>query len=1118
LAATPADKLHGDRRFDLQIHVTTNVRQWLEALGLPQYAEAFEANDIDADLLRSLSDQILKDIGVASAGHRLRMLAATARLASAGPPLAQPDALRRSSDGERRQATVLIADISGYTALCARLDPEQVQALLARFYEVTDGIIANYGGHVIDHAGDGTFASFGAPIAHGNDAERAVRAALDMQVQVPAIVDPTGQALTLHAGIASGEVVAATIAAGAQSKYAITGDAVNLAARLSSIAEPGQMLLSDAAWGAVSRIFDGRSLGEAPIKGIGRPVSLWSVTGLRRGVAERRSFVGRQAELRQLLGVLDAAQKNASGLAVCMLGEAGIGKSRLVEELRERAKLRGFDCHCGYVLDFGVGKGQDAIAAIVKDVLEASPQSDEPTLRAAVRRAVSSGLIASDQEILINDLLELPQSAEQRAAFDAMDNSTRIQRLGETLAGILQRGAQLRPRLVVVEDIQWASPDLLRYLALLGRAAGGSRIVLVMTSRFEGYPLDQGWRASAHGSPLLTVNLEPLRPEESRLLAAGLMQPSNRLARECIERADGNPLFLEQLLRAAAEAQASSLPASIQSLVLARMDRLGQRDKSALQTASVIGKRFGIAALRALADDPEYSCDVLIDADLVRPDGPEYVFAHALIQEGVYASLLHARKRELHRRAADWFGEEEPILRAEHLDRASDPAAAAAYLAAATAQTARFRHESALRLADRGLEIAIADSVRSALLLLRGDLLREGGRSSESLAAFQTALDLAADDNQRCQAWMGIVAGHRVTTDIPAAMAALDRAQAIAERLAVSGLRSRIHHVRGNLFFATGDSSACRREHEAALHHAQQAGDVECEAQALSGIGDALYLQGRMLTALDRFERCVALCEDAGLTKVQIANRCMVGHCLYYANRMDESIAAIRRALEDARRLGQAQAEIFTLESLGLLLGAKGDYEAAEQALMSGIPLARAAAARRYLSVMLYDLADLKLVSGARDEARACLDEALDLAQQTGMAFSGPLVLSGIACAEPDPVQAKRALEQGEAVLREPCVSHCHLHFYRNAIEVSLRWHAWNEACRYAGLLERYVQAEPLPWATLVVARGRALAAVGVGEISAALPDRLKHIRDEIERVGMHSALPGVNLALETLG
>jgi tetratricopeptide (TPR) repeat protein len=842
------------------------------------------------------------------------------------------------------------------------------------------------------------------------------------------------------------------------------------------------------------------------------------VRGLRPAGAERRPFFGRQTELRQLVGVLEAAE-SGRGLALCVRGEAGIGKSRLIEELREHAHARGFACHTGLVLDFGVGKGQGALAAIVKDVLEVAAQTDEVTLRAAVQRAVSSGLVTADQEVLINDLLELTQSTEQRAAFDAMDGMTRTQRLGEAFAGILQRGALQRPRLVIAEDLHWGSQDLLRHLAELARVAGESRIVLAMTSRFEGYPLDKSWRAAARGSSLMTVDLGPMRPDECRLMAAGVLQSSDHLIAECIDRADGNPLFLEQLLRNAAESQASSLPGSIQSLVLARMDRLHQRDKNALQVAAVLGKRFDKTALQALLGDHAYACDALIETDLVRPEGHEYVFAHALIQEGVYSSLLHARKRELHRRAAEWFGSQEPILRAEHLDRAADPAAAAAYLAAAGDQLARFRHESALRLADRGLEIEPdGGDVRCALLLLRGDVLRETGRSGDSLAAFQSALQSARDDGVRGQALMGIAAAFRVTSDIPAALAALDQAQSIADRQGVSEALSRIHHVRGNLLFAAGDSVGCEREHAAALHHAQQARNAECEAQALSGLGDAQYLQARMLSALECFSRCVALCERAGLMKVQIPNRCMVGHCLYYANRMDESTATIRLALEDARRIGQAQTEIFALESLGLLLAWTGEYGPAEQALASGIPLARAAGARRYLAAMLCALAEVRLAQKADDEARGLLQEALVVSQQSGMAFVGALAFALLARAQPDRDQAVRALEQGEGELRQRSLSHSQLHFYRHAIDVSLHWQDWSHAARYAAMLERCVQPEPLPWATLLIDRARALIAAGSGENGEALRNRLQRIREEIARVGFRSALVAVESALERVG
>src|SRR3954471_2443143 len=219
--------------------VAVNIRQWLVTLGMPQYADAFESNDIDADLLARLDDNILKDIGIASAGHRLRILAAIAQIRSDTDKFPNEPALIETrsgipslaAGGDRRQATILVADISGYTALCARLDAEEVQVILGEFYNITDALIASYGGYVIDHAGDSTIAAFGAPIAHGNDSERATRAALAMHAKAAAIRDPSGEALALHIGIASGEVVAATITGGLHPKYSITGEAVNLAAR-----------------------------------------------------------------------------------------------------------------------------------------------------------------------------------------------------------------------------------------------------------------------------------------------------------------------------------------------------------------------------------------------------------------------------------------------------------------------------------------------------------------------------------------------------------------------------------------------------------------------------------------------------------------------------------------------------------------------------------------------------------------------------------------------------------------------------------------------------------------------------------------------------------------------
>src|SRR5258708_11746927 len=203
--------------------------------------------------------------------------------------------------------------------------------------------------------------------------------------------------------------------------------------------------------------------------------------------------------------------------------------------------------------------------------------------------------------------------------------------------------------------------------------------------------------------------------------------------------------------------------------------------------------------------------------------------------------------------------------------------------------------------------------------------------------------------------------------------------------------------------------------------------------------------------------------------------------------------------------------------SLAMILAASGEYEQAEASLEDGFPLPRTEGARRYLSAMLYSLAMVRLAGGVREAAHAHLEEALALARQTGMGFYGPVIISGLAAIANTHAQAKQALEEGEALLREPCISHCHLLFYRNAIDVSVKWRDWNDARRYADALEEYVRAEPLPWASLVIARARALAMAGAGPHSDALVLELQRIRTEAGRVGLRSALPAIDRAVAAI-
>ncbi|WP_218508220.1 adenylate/guanylate cyclase domain-containing protein [Variovorax sp. dw_308] len=1027
-----------------------------------------------------------------------------------------------TATADRRQAAVLFADITGYTALCASADPEQIQEMLGRFFDAMDGVVESHGGRVLDRAGDAVMAVFGAPVAHGNDAQRALHAALAMHGAAAGVPDCHGVPLRLHIGIAKGEVVAAVISGGGKAKYSVTGDAVNLAARLDALAQAGETLISDALYREVAASVEVEAAGSQVVKGFGAPMELWRVLRLRQARGERMPFVGRHAELGQLVGALDAVRETGAGATVLVRGDAGIGKSRLVEEFQARARDMGFDTPSGQVLDFGVGKGQDAISTLLKAMLQVGAPDDEGQRSAALQAAIARGLVTDAEVMFVNEWLGLPQPKPLEAIFEAMDNATRQRRAGEALGALLQRAAAARPQLVLIEDLHWASPELLRLVAAITLAAARAPMILLLTSRIEGDPIDKAWRASIHGSAFMTIDLAPLRPQEARLLAGGLVEATSRFALMCIERAEGNPLFLEQLLRTARAGETPgllpSVPPTIQSLVLERMDRLAAPDRTALQAAAVIGKRFSLANLRGVAGVPDARCDVLVAADIVRPDGPDFLFAHALIQEAVYASTLKSRRRELHLAAARWFDTDDPLLQAEHLDRAEDATAAAAYLRAAAQEAARLRFESALRLAERGGTVA-ADPARGnaavgcELALLCGEMLREIGRSTESIAAFQRALELAGDDLLRCRALMGIAAGYRVTGEFVAAMHALGEARPMAERLGLTIERSRIHHTQGNLYFAQGRIAECDAEHLLALQLAEQCADPESQARALSGLGDARYAQGRMSSALDYFRRCVALCDEDQI-RTTGPNRCMIGHCLWYANQLPAAVAEARSVCEDAQRFGIVSVLVFAHASLTQLLTESGSLQEATASAEKSLALARLAGSRRYEATVLSFSADHSLRRGDRAQARRDLDLALELARQTGLGFIGAALEGALARVADSAEERVAHLAEGEALLLQTGIAHNYLWFYRSAMEACLAARDWPRALHYADLLEQKFQVEPLPWVALMVERARAIIAAAKSGHDAAAIARLQAVRAAAVAAGNGWVLAGIDHAL----
>ena len=338
---------------------------------------------------------------------------------------------------------------------------------------------------------------------------------------------------------------------------------------------------------------------------------------------------------------------------------------------------------------FRTRQGDDPVRAVVRGVLQIDGKAPEATASAA-NRAIEDGLVDAEQRASLNDLLSLPQPPELETIYGAMEQATRIQQVRETVATLIARASKKTPILAVIEDIYWADPVILEFLAGLTAAVGDCPAILVMSARTESDPLDRAWRNSTEGGPFMTIDLAPLRNVEAAELARAMGTEDEDVATACIDRSGGNPLFLEQLLRSAEEVGQDAVPGTVRSLVLARIDGLDPVDKRAVQAAAVMGQRFSIASLRHLLDDPNYECDTLFKEVFLKPDGGECMFTHALVRDAIYTSLLKSDRTDLHRRAGEWFQSTDPNLRAEHLDRAEDPSGAAAYLIAARTATERF--------------------------------------------------------------------------------------------------------------------------------------------------------------------------------------------------------------------------------------------------------------------------------------------------------------------------------------------------------------------------------------------------------------------------------------------
>ncbi len=1104
--------------------MSDDFANWLERLGLGQFAESFAENAIDLRTLPTLTEDDLKELGL-KLGHR-RLLQQSIEKLSAD--IVPTSALQSSSGasnsktdtslsawerqpGERKPVTIMFADISGSTALTENLDAEEAHELLYGATQKMCEAVENNRGTVCRFMGDGVMAMFGAPLASERHAIDACEAALEMQHSLREMGVP------IRVGMHSGKVVVLKVGDGARAEFDASGPMINVAKRMEESASPGSVYLTNTTQAIAGEGIDVEALGPIQVKGVTEPVPVFELRQVRLAeeiaLNSRIQFVGRRSELNQFRGILESCTEQGHGQTIYVRGEPGIGKTRLVNEFAAIAAKNGLSIHRGLVLPFGVGKGQDAIRSLVRALFEVAPGSSKNERLVVAEAALSDGRLSHDQMVFVNDLLDLPQTLEQKTLYDAMESKTRNRGKQAVVSTLVTASSSHQPTLIIVEDVHWADTLTLAHLADLAKSVADCPALLTLTSRIEGDQLDQKWRSSIAGSPFTSIDLGPLRKQESVEFIGEFIDTEDALAKSCLERAAGNPLFLEQLLRNAQEGAMENLPDSIQSLILARIDRLRPEAKQALQAASVIGQRFHPDVLSHLLAVDHFNCAELEEHNLVRGEGDGFLFAHALIQEGVYGSLIRTRRQELHKICADCFEGSDSILYAEHLAKAEEVGAPKAFLTAAREYIQQYRFERALELTDRGLALSNPGFIRHQLMCLKGEVLNELNDVESSMAVFYEVLDEASDDEQRCDAWMGLSACKRLTDEFVEAIELLEKAQPVASQHNLVSRLSQIHHLRGNLYYTTGNIEGCHEEHDLALKYARKVDSVEDEARALGGLADAECAQGRMQRAYDAFHSCVVRCREIGLGKVEVANQAQMANCFVFLGRPEEVLTSCRAAVAAASKAGHLRAEVTALSGICEVAADLGDSDLLRTTSKKGIALADQLQSQAWGAFYLSFSALAQFFNGESSRAQALAQEAADRGDSS-RAFIGGWTLGVLALVADSPAIRLRALKEGDALCDSGMNGEAVLHFLHYAIMTCSQRGMWEQLGHYVQMLEDFTKDDPLPWADFYVAYGRALAKAAQSDQSDAVAKELSEILEKATCMGYTGPINEIRAAL----
>ena len=887
--------------------------------------------------------------------------------------------------------TVLFCDVVGSTELGEQLDPESLREVMGRYFDVVETVVKRHGGLVEKFIGDAVMAVFGVPLVHEDDALRAVRAAWEARGALAALDGELqrerGVRLAVRMGINTGEVVASD---GQGGQRLVTGDAVNVAARLEQAATAGEIWIGDGTYELVRDAVDASEAGTTSVRGRFEPVRAWQLDGVHAGLAGIRRrldlpLIGRHDELAMLRQAFDRALHERRCHLVTVLGEPGVGKSRMVAALRSDVAADAH-VHVGQCLPYGDGITYWPLGEVVRSAVgirsDDSPAEAESRLRASAPAEEGQRIAA---------ILAAAIGLSQGAAGPPAEVAWAARRLFETLSGE-------RPVVLVFEDVHWAEAAMLKVVAHLCERARETSILVVCTARPEARELIGGWSAGAVNAT--SFLLSPLTEDECDRMIVSLPAGqglADEDRRRVVTASEGNPLFCEQMVAmlGPSENGDAQVPTTIRALLAARLDRLAPAQRGVMQAASVEGRLFHRAAVLGLVDDPtgvDDVLDALVSYELIAPDESLFAgdqafrFGHALIRDAAYDALPKRDRARLHELLADSIDERSGERRAEHMEvvgyhleqahrSLSELGPLDDHGQAVGRRGGEVLADAGHRAGARGDHAAAANLLGRARPLLPGELVRERDidplraralfecgdlvtASVELEAAVADAL-AAADDRAATRARLELIELRAATaTHSPTSQDVADAAVAAIPILTaagdVAGL-ARAWQLSGDGYWAQCQFGKRAVALEQALIYAQRAGDVHEAAiitrwLALGLVYDATPVESGIARCEQLRESASGPYAEAAVTVALAALNAMAArfdeaHELYArARRLDEEIGSLYAGA--AHRLHGA-----TIASLA------GDAVAAERELRAGYDVLRATGEQGLLSTVAGELA-----------------------------------------------------------------------------------------------------------------------------------------------------------------